>query len=104
MMSAGVGLREGETLTEPPRAGRRRCDLDVGEHALDHGRGVDDALELLVVAHRVGGHVLVRAARDLDLVVDSDDFRFVLEPSQVCLRGGRVPWSVNLARIRRCNP
>ena len=46
----------------------------------------------------------MRIGGDLDLVVDSDDFRFVLEPSQVCLRGGRVPWSVNLARIRRCHP
>ena len=49
-------------------------------------------------------HVLMRIGGDLDLVVDSDDLRFVLEPSEVCLRGSRVPRSVDLARIRRCNP
>ena len=69
-MSAEFADFKGDGLTEPPRAGRRRCDLDVGEHALDHGRGVDDPLEFLVVAHRVRVHVLVRAASDLDLVVD----------------------------------
>ena len=126
MMSAGAGLREGETLTEPPRAGRRRGDLDVGEHVLDHGRGVDDALELLVVAHRVGVHVLVRAASDLDLVVDcaiawsitpselrgagrggrltGDNVRLVSEPGEPLRRARRVPGFVDVGLRRGRDP
>ncbi len=61
---------EGGNLTEPPGTGGRRGNLDVGEDALGHRRGVDHTLKLLVEAQRIGVHVLVGVRGDLDLIVD----------------------------------
>ena len=74
-------LADGEALLDDellaggaPRAGGRRGDLDIREGALSHGRGVNDTLQFLVEANRVGVHVLVGAAGDLDLIIDCAQF------------------------------
>ena len=48
--------------------------MDIREGALSHGRGVNDTLQFLVEANRVGVHVLVGAAGDLDLIIDCAQF------------------------------
>ena len=85
------GNIQGRELTEPPRACGRRGDLDIREGALSHGRGVNDTLQFLVEANRVGVHVLVGATGDLDLIIDCAPVRGSVIHPQKPWRGADVP-------------